>query len=63
MIEAVGRVELAVLFVVVADMTIKPTGDDVGILLVGLAFIVGVAALAVAGLRRDATRRERAAAA
>lgn len=52
MIEAVGRIELAILFLVVADMAIKPTGDDVGFLLAGLAIIAAVAVLAVSATRR-----------
>lgn len=52
MIEAVGRIELAILFLVVADMAIKPTGDDVGLLLAGLAIIAAVAVLAVSATRR-----------
>jgi uncharacterized membrane protein len=51
--ESVGRVELTVLFAIVADMVIKPTGDDVGILLVGVAIIAAVAALEFASERRS----------
>jgi uncharacterized membrane protein len=41
--EAVSRIELAVLFLVVVDMAVKPTGDDVGLLLAGAAILVAVA--------------------
>ena len=49
--ELVGRIELAVLFLVVGDMVIKPTGDDTGILIVGAALLVAVAALLVGRAR------------
>jgi uncharacterized membrane protein len=39
-----ARIDLVVLYVVIADMAIKPTGDDVGVL-VGMALIVGAAAV------------------
>jgi uncharacterized membrane protein len=39
-----GRIDLVVLYLVVADMAIKPTGDDVGVL-VGMALIVIAATL------------------
>jgi Tfp pilus assembly protein PilW len=37
-----GRIDLVVLYLVVADMAIKPTGDDVGVL-IGMALILGFA--------------------
>jgi hypothetical protein len=40
---ALARIDYVVLFLVIADMAIKPTGDDVGILIV-------MAAIAAAGL-------------
>ena len=43
--ELVGRIELAVLFIVVADMALKPTGDDTGVLIAGAAVLAGIAAL------------------
>lgn len=43
-----GRMELVVLFLVVASMTLKPTGDDTGTLVIGAAI---VAATLVFGLR------------
>src|SRR3954447_14959439 len=39
-----ARIDLVVLYLVIADMAIKPTGDDVGVL-IGMAVIVTVAAL------------------
>jgi uncharacterized membrane protein len=53
MLEAVGRIELAILFLVAADMAIKPTGDDVGILLVGVAIVAVVGVLALSAARRE----------
>jgi uncharacterized membrane protein len=47
------RIELLVLFLVAADMVIKPTGDDTGVLLVGAALIAIVGAATVAALRRE----------
>ena len=43
----VDRLQLAILFTVVADMVIQPTGDDTGVLIVGAVILVGalVAAL------------------
>ncbi len=37
-----GRIDLVVLYLVVADMAVKPTGDDVGVL-IGMAVILGFA--------------------
>src|SRR4051812_15227209 len=39
-----GRIDIVVLYLVVADMAIKPTGDDVGVL-IGMALIVIAAVL------------------
>jgi uncharacterized membrane protein len=39
-----ARIDLVVLYLVIADMAIKPTGDDVGVL-IGMAVIVIAAAL------------------
>lgn len=43
-LKMVGRIELAVLYVVVASMVSKPTGDDVALLVVMAAFLVAVTA-------------------
>jgi len=51
-LNAVDRIEVTVLFLVVADMVLKPTGDDVGLLIAGAAIIVGVAALALGSASR-----------
>jgi uncharacterized membrane protein len=45
----VDRLQLAILFLMVADMVIKPTGDDAGVLIAGAAIAV-VATLAAAAL-------------
>lgn len=47
----VDRVQVVILFAVVADMAAKPTGDDGGILIVGAAIVAAVAALAAAKVR------------
>ena len=50
-VTAVDRFELSILFLVVADMTLKPTGDDAGVL-VAMAVIAALAALPMARLAR-----------
>ena len=57
-INAVSRLELAVLFLVVADMTIKPTADDVGTLLLGALLLVVAAALTARAMRSGGTTAE-----
>jgi LPXTG-motif cell wall-anchored protein len=47
----VGRIELAVLYVVVASMVIKPTGDD-GAVLFALVLLVSAAAAGALAWRR-----------
>jgi len=49
-VNVVDRIQLTVLFLVVADMVIKPTGDDTGVLIVGAAILAGVLALAAAAI-------------
>jgi hypothetical protein len=48
---ALARVDLAVLYLAVADMVAKPTGDNVVALAVGAAILVFVAFVGVVGLR------------
>lgn len=57
---AVDRAQVLILFLVVADMVIKPTGDDEGVLIVGGA-LVAIAALlaAVRGRARPAAEPAR----
>lgn len=51
----IARADSVVLFVIIADMTIKPTGDDVGVLLVmALATAAGVAYIVTALRALDA---------
>ena len=47
-VNIIDRVQIAVLFVLVADMVLKPTGDDTGVLIVGAVVLAGVLALAAA---------------
>jgi uncharacterized membrane protein len=49
--ELVGRIELAVLFIVVADMVVKPTSDDTGVLITGAALLAAIAGLLLASAR------------
>ena len=52
-VNAVDRFELTILFLVVADMTLKPTGDDVGVLIAGVAILAAVSLLAFRSAQRD----------
>ena len=54
-LKMVGRIELAVLYVVVASMVIKPTGEDGAVLVVLVLLLSAVAAGALAWRRRLAT--------
>jgi uncharacterized membrane protein len=51
-IDALNKLDLVLLFVVVFDMTLKPTADDVGTLVVGAAALL----LAIANVVRVARR-------
>ena len=51
-LKMVGRIELAVLYVVVASMVLKPTGDDGGVLFIFALALAAVAAGAFAWRRR-----------
>ena len=56
----VDRLQLTLLFLMVADMVVKPTGDDGGLLIAG-AVILGVAlALAAASIRRGPAAQQAA---
>ena len=57
-VSAVDRVQVLTLFAVVADMVLKPTGDDTGILVVGGAILVVAAAWAALATRGRATPAE-----
>jgi uncharacterized membrane protein len=46
-----ARIDTVVLFLVVADMVIKPTGDDTGVLVVMAAILLGGIALTIAAAR------------
>jgi uncharacterized membrane protein len=52
-VNIVDRIDLLVLFLVVADMVIKPTGEDTVVLIVGAALIAIVGAATAAALRRQ----------
>lgn len=53
-VNATDRVQVLILFVVVADMVLKPTGDDTGVLIAGGAIVAAAIALAAISLRRRA---------
>lgn len=48
----VDRIQLVILFLVVADMVIKPTGGDAGALVVGAAILAMAVILGAASIRR-----------
>lgn len=50
---AVSRFELAILFAVVLDMTLKPTGDDAWFYVLAAAIVAGGAALLLRSYRRS----------
>jgi len=54
----VGRIQLLVLFLVVADMAIKPSPDDVWTLVGGAAVLAAAIAAGVAVLRKPAPEAE-----
>jgi uncharacterized membrane protein len=56
-VNIIDRVQLAVLFTVVADMVIKPTGDDTGVLIAGAVVLAGALALAAAMISGGAQAR------
>lgn len=51
-LNVVDRVQLVILFTVLVSMTLKPTGDDTGLLIVGAGVIAATTALALAAVRR-----------
>ena len=51
-LNVVDRIQLVVLFLVVGDMVIKPTGDDSGTLIAGAAILAAAVALGAAAIRR-----------
>lgn len=53
-IDALSKLDLVLLFVVVFDMTLKPTADDVGTLLIGGAALLAAALYVVREYRRPA---------
>ena len=55
-LNVIDRFQLVILFLVVADMVIKPTGDDGAVLIAGALILVAVGALAIASARRTDDR-------
>jgi len=53
LLAVVSRIQLLALFLVVADMVIKPTGDDEGVLVVGAAILVAAIVAGVVVMRRS----------
>ena len=51
-LNVVDRVQLVILFLVVGDMVIKPTGDDAGTLIAGAAILAAAVVLGAAAIRR-----------
>ena len=48
----VDRMQVTLLFLMVADMVVKPSGDDGGVLVAGAAILAAVVVLGLAGIRR-----------
>lgn len=55
-LNVVDRIQLTILFLVVANMVIKPTGGDVGVLVAGAAILLGSIVAGIVSLRRHAAR-------
>jgi uncharacterized membrane protein len=51
-LDATDRVQLLILFLVLAAMVLKPTGDDTGVLIGGAAILAAAIAIAVASASR-----------
>ncbi|HEX2128777.1 MAG TPA: DUF2269 family protein [Solirubrobacterales bacterium] len=58
----VDRVQVLLLFLIVADMVLKPTGQDDGLLIAGALILAAAIAAAVIAMRRDEPGAARAAA-
>ena len=54
-LDAVDRLQLLILFLVVGDMVVKPTGDDTEVLIGGTAILLAGAAVAALSARASAT--------
>lgn len=54
-LNVIDRAQVAILFLMVADMTLKPTGDDTGMLIAGGAVLAITASYIAAALRRYAS--------
>ena len=61
-INVVQRVELVILFLVVAVMAVKPSGDDTGTLLIGAAILLAAVAIGARALSRPLEPEQAAAA-
>jgi uncharacterized membrane protein len=61
-INVVSRVELSVLYLVVFAMTLKPSTDDAGTLLLGAAALLAALAYGARGIRRQSAEPETTAA-
>ena len=53
-LNVIDRLQLTILFLMVADMVVKPTADDPGALIGGGAILAAAAVLAAAAIRRAA---------
>jgi uncharacterized membrane protein len=53
-LDAYGKLDLVLLFVVVFDMALKPTADDVGTLVLGAAALLATVAYVIRVVRRPA---------
>jgi uncharacterized membrane protein len=58
-LSAVSWLEIVILFLVLADMALKPTSDDLGTLVVGAAVLLAAAAVAARSLRTPHAEADR----
>lgn len=54
----ISRVDLVFLYAIVFAMTVKPTGDDLGVVLVAALVLAGLSTLFLGGLRRSVAATE-----
>ncbi len=54
----VGRADVVVLYLIVVDMVLKPTGDEVAVLATMAAVLVAALAYAILGVRSLSTAEE-----
>lgn len=59
-LNVVDRLQVTILFVVLADMVLKPAGEDTGLLLAGAVVLAAATAMSVAAIGRASSSPEQA---